>query len=161
MRQVTMQISVKGRDYFELIRGTDEEAELFARVRVISVNSVRIPEEPPFSRKFWEADNVLVLRFDDVEDSTPFIFQGTRFMSEADAEAIAAFVESPDPRPIVVHCTAGISRSGAIGGCLNEYFNKKLALDEAAHQAFWIAHPHINPNLHVIKLLWKRLKLDI
>jgi predicted protein tyrosine phosphatase len=155
-----MQISVRGRDYFERIRGTDEEAELFARVRVISVNSVRIPEEPPFSRKFWEAANVLVLSFDDVDDSDPFIFQGTRFMSEADAEAIAAFVESPDPRPIMVHCTAGISRSGAIGTCLNEYFNKKLSLDETAHQAFLIAHPYINPNLHVMKLLWKRLGLD-
>ncbi len=81
-------------------------------------------------------------------------------MSEADAEAIAAFVESPDPRPIVVHCTAGISRSGAIGTCLNEYFNKKLSLNETEHQAFLIAHPYINPNLHVMKLLWKRLGLD-
>jgi len=152
-----MKISVKGRDYFELIRGTDEESELFASVRVISVNSVRIPEKPPFSRKFWEADNVLVLSFDDVDDSDPFIFQGSRFMSEVDAEAIAAFVESPDPRPIVVHCTAGISRSGAIGACLNEYFNRKLSQDETARQAFWIAHPYINPNLHVMKLLWKRL----
>ncbi len=131
-----------------------------SRFRVISVNSVRIPEEPPFSRKFLEADNVLVLNFDDVDYSDPVIFQGTRFMSEADAKAIAAFVESPDPRPIMVHCTAGISRSGAIGICLNEYFNKKLSLDETAHQAFLIAHPYINPNLHVMKLLWKRLGLD-
>ena len=161
-----MQITVKSRYFFEDMKGTEEESDLFRRYRVISVNSVRIPEEPPFSRKFWQANNVLVLSFDDVDYSDPFIFQGTRFMSEADAEAIAAFVESPDPRPIVVHCTAGISRSGAIGTCLNEYFNKKLSLDEAAHQAFLIAHPHINPNLHVMKLLWKRLdlgnvKLDI
>ena len=156
-----MEITVKSRYFFENIRGTAEEAALFKKARVISINSVRIPEEPPFSKQYWTADNVLVLSFDDVDDSDPFIFQGTRFMSEADAEAIAAFVESPDPRPIVVHCTAGISRSGAIGACLNEYFNKKLTLDEAAHQAFWVAHPHINPNLHVMKLLWKRLQLEI
>jgi predicted protein tyrosine phosphatase len=155
-----MEITVKNRYFFENIRGTEEEADLLSRFRVISINSVRIPEEPPFSQQYWSADNVLILRFDDVDDSDPFIFQGTRFMTEADAEAIAAFVESPDPRPIVVHCTAGISRSGAIGTCLNEYFNKKLSLNETEHQAFWIAHPHINPNLHVMKLLWKSLKLD-
>ena len=152
-----MEITVKSRYFFENIRGTAEEAALFKKARVISINSVRIPEEPPFSKQYWTADNVLVLSFDDVDDSDPFIFQGTRFMSEADAEAIAAFVESPDPRPIVVHCTAGISRSGAIGASLNEYFNRKLSQDEAARQAFWIAHPYINPNLHVMKLLWKRL----
>jgi predicted protein tyrosine phosphatase len=155
-----MEITVKNRYFFENIRGTEEEADLLSRFRVISINSVRIPEEPPFSQQYWSADNVLILRFDDVDDSDPFIFQGTRFMTEADAEAIAAFVESPDSRPIVVHCTAGISRSGAIGACLNEYFNKKLSLNETEHQAFWIAHPHINPNLHVMKLLWKSLKLD-
>jgi predicted protein tyrosine phosphatase len=154
-----MEITVKNRYFFENIRGTEEEADLLSRFRVISINSVRIPEEPPFSQQYWSADNVLILRFDDVEDSNPFIFQGNRFMSDADAEAIAAFVESPDPRPILVHCTAGISRSGAIGTCLNEYFNKKLSLDETAHQAFLIAHPYINPNLHVMKLLWKRLDL--
>jgi predicted protein tyrosine phosphatase len=154
-----MEIIVRNRYFFENLRGTAEEAAFFKQARVISVNSVRIPEEPPFSRKFWEADNVLVLSFDDVDDSDPFIFQGTRFMSEADAEAIAAFVESPDPRPIVVHCTAGISRSAAIGACLNEYYNKKITSNESAHEAFWANHPNINPNLHVMKLLWKRLDL--
>ncbi|MEI7946239.1 MAG: hypothetical protein WCJ02_06060 [bacterium] len=156
-----MKITVESRYFFENLRGTVEEAALFKNSRVISVNSVRIAEEPPFSKQYWTADNVLILRFDDVDYSDPFIFQGTRFMSEADAEAIAAFVESPDPRPIVVHCTAGISRSGAIGTCLNEYFNKKLSLNETAHQAFLIAHPYINTNLHVMKLLWKRLQIEI
>jgi predicted protein tyrosine phosphatase len=156
-----MQIVVKGRDYFELIRGTDEEAAIFERVRVISVNSARVPEEPPFSRKYWEADNVLILRFDDLDDPYAAFRQSGRFMSEADAEAIAAFIDTPDQRPIIVHCTAGISRSGAIGACLNEYYNKKLFRDEAAHQAFWVNHPYIKPNLHVMKLLWKRLKLEI
>jgi predicted protein tyrosine phosphatase len=156
-----MEITVKNRYFFENIRGTEEEADLLSRFRVISINSVRIPEEPPFSQQYWSADNVLILRFDDVDDSDPFIFQGTRFMSEADAEAIAAFVESPDPRPIVVHCTAGISRSGAIGASLNEYFNKKCALNESDHDAFWNCHRTISPNLHVMKLLWKRLQINI
>jgi predicted protein tyrosine phosphatase len=154
-----MQIIVKGRDYFEAIKGTPEEAKLFSRYRVISVNSVRIPEEPPFSRKYWRADNVLILRFDDADDPDSMVRQGEGFMNEADAEAIAAFIDTPDQRPIIVHCTAGISRSGAIGACLNEYYNKKLFRDEVAHEAFWKNHPYIKPNLHVLKLLWKRLGL--
>jgi predicted protein tyrosine phosphatase len=156
-----MQITVKSRYFFENIKGTEEEAKLFSRYRVISVNSVRIPEEPPFSEQYWRAANVLILHFDDLDDPFEAFRQSGRFMSEADAEAIASFIDTPDQRPIVVHCTAGISRSGAIGACLNEYYNKKLFHDEAAHQAFWTNHPYIKPNLHVMKLLWKRLKLEI
>lgn len=107
-----MQISVKGREYFERIRGKDAEGELFAKARVISVNSVRIHEDPPFSKQYWEADNVLVLHFDDVDDPDSPFQRGRRFMTESDAEAIAQFAESPDPMPIFVQCTAGISRSG-------------------------------------------------
>lgn len=155
-----MEIIVRSRIFFENLRGTAEEAGVFSRFRVISVNSVRMPEEPPFSKHFWKAENVLILYFDDLDNPDSEFQRGGRFMTEADADAIASFVESPDPRPIFVHCTAGISRSAAIGACLNEYFNKKLSLDEAAHEAFWKNHPNISPNLHVMKLLWKRLGLE-
>jgi predicted protein tyrosine phosphatase len=156
-----MEITVKSRYFFENLRGTAEEAALFKKARVISVNSVRIPEEPPFSKQYWTADNVLILRFDDVDDPDCVLQKDARFMTEADAEAIAGFVESPDQRPIIVHCTAGISRSGAIGASLNEYYNKKCAVNESDHDAFWNRHRTISPNLHVMKLLWKRLQIEI
>jgi Predicted protein tyrosine phosphatase len=165
-----MEILVKSRYYFESLRGTPDESRLFEHIRVISVNSVRVPEEPPFSRQYWDAANVLVLRFDDVDDANSGMRecanagmarcrQGEQAMTEADAEAIARFAEVDDPRPIMVHCTAGISRSGAIGACLNEYYNKKRALNEDEHALFWTWHRSISPNLHVMKLLWKRLGL--
>ena len=75
-----MQIIVKGRHYFEAIKGTDEEAVIFDSRRVISVNSVRIPEEPPFSRKYWDAENLLILRFDDADDPDELLFEGDRLM---------------------------------------------------------------------------------
>jgi predicted protein tyrosine phosphatase len=155
-----MKITVKGRRYFELIRGTDEEVALFEKMRVISVNSVRVHEEPPFSRQYLNADNVLILHFDDLDDPTSEYQQSGHFITADDVEAIAAFVEKPDPRPIMVHCTAGISRSGAIGACLNEYYNKKIAHHEEDHDAFWYNHPNISPNLYIMNLLWKRLKLE-
>jgi predicted protein tyrosine phosphatase len=156
-----MQITVTSRYFFENLRGTEEEAALLERARVISVNSVRIPEEPPFSEQYWTADNVLILRFDDVDDPGSAFQQGGHAMTEADADAIAAFVESPDQRPIIVHCTAGISRSGAIGASLNEYYNKMCSLNEVEHEAFWSRHRNISPNLHVMKLLWRRLKIKV
>ena len=124
--------------------GTEEEAALFKRARVISVNSVRIPEEPPFSKQYWIADNVLILRFDDVDDPDSEFQQRGHAMTEADAEAIARFVESPDQRPVIVHCTAGISRSGAIGASLNEYYNKMCSSNEVDHDAFWSRHRNKN-----------------
>ena len=174
-----MEILVKSRYFFEEIKGTPEEAQLFSRYRVISINSVRIPEEPPFSEQYWRADNVLILKFDDVEEMRECSNAGMRecemqqrgqAMTEADADAVARFagdgrdsryggVAGMDERPIMIHCTAGISRSGAIGAALNEYYNKVRSQNEADHEAFWSRHPNINPNLHVLRLLWKKLKL--
>lgn len=121
-----MKITVAHRYFFEELIGTSAEAGVFKTHRIISVNSVRQPEDPPFSKKYWKEPNLLLLHFDDVEiqERAP---TGSRFMDETDAKAIAQFVASDDPRPIIVHCTAGISRSGAIGMALNEYCNRKCA----------------------------------
>jgi predicted protein tyrosine phosphatase len=154
-----MNITVTHRYYFEELLGSAAEAGLFQTHRIISVNSVRQPEDPPFSKTFWARPNLLLLRFDDVEDPA-FAPSGSRYMDEADAEAVARFVAADDLRPIIVHCTAGISRSGAIGTALNEYYNRKIANNEAEYAAFVRKHPHLNPNLLVMKLLWKHLGLE-
>ena len=156
-----MEITVRSRYFFEILQEAGKEALFFSKFRVISVNCVRIPEEPPFSKQYWTAYNVLILYFDDLDDPDSPYQRGGRFMSEADAEAIARFVDSPDQRPIFVHCTAGVSRSAAIGASLNEYYNKKCTLNESDHASFWSRHPDISPNLHVMKLLWRRLQLEI
>jgi predicted protein tyrosine phosphatase len=165
-----MKITVKGRYYFEDLRGTAQEASIIDSHRIISVNSVRVHEDPPFSGEYWTANNILILHFDDANpDDYPFMEENRaknpnelvyHFMTEADADAIVRFVEKPDPRPILVHCTAGISRSGAIGVALNDYFNRKLVLDEPEHERFFQLHKNISPNLHVMKLLWPRLGLN-
>lgn len=165
-----MNILVKGRIYFEDLCGTPKEAEVMSSYRIISVNSVRVHENPPFSKKYWRAKNVLVLHFDDADPSDyPYAEKAIdeylqppkyAFMTESDAEAIVRFVSQPDDRPIIVHCTAGISRSGAIGLVLNEYFNRKVMKDEIAHERFRRLHAYICPNLHVMKLLGKRLGLE-
>ena len=148
-----MQIIVKARSFFEARQGTIRETELFMKYRIISINNISFPAEPPpFSKEHLTAKNLLVLFFDDVEE-------GANAMTAEQAEQIADFVLRPgDDRPIIVHCSAGISRSGAVGDVLNLYFNRYLADDEADYREFRLRHPDLAPNAHVRKLLLDELR---
>ena len=142
-----MRIHVKARSFFEARQGTPREVELLARFRIISINNVSPPAEPPpFSKEYLSSENLLVLHFDDVEE-------GPNAMTPEQAKRIADFVCTGDERPIVVHCTAGVSRSGAVGSVLNWYFNRDLADNEADCRKFELRHPDLVPNAHVRKLL--------
>ena len=63
-----MLITVTSRYYFEELRGTPKEEELFKAHRIISINSVRPHEDPPFSLQYINLPNVLLLRLDDVSE---------------------------------------------------------------------------------------------
>ena len=147
-----MRIHVKARSFFEVRQGTPREKKLLAKYRIISINNVGFPAEPPpFSEEHLNSKNLLVLYFDDVED-------GPNAMTPEQAKRIADFVCSDDDRPLIVHCSAGISRSGAVGSVLNLYFNRWLADNEADHREFGLRHPDLDPNAHVRKLLLEELR---
>ena len=147
-----MQIYVHARSFFEACQGTKRERELFRDNCIISINSVSHPAEvPPFSEEFLDADNLLILYFDDVDEGFP------NAMTPKQAKQIVEFVRIEDDRPIIVHCTAGISRSGAVGEVLNWYFNRFEA-DDSDYRKFEIMHPDIVPNSHVRRLLLTELQ---
>ena len=147
-----MQIYVHARSFFEARQGTKRERELFRDNRIISINSVsHHAEPPPFSEEFLDADNLLILYFDDVDEGFP------NAMTPEQAKQIVEFVRIEDNRPIIVHCTAGISRSGAVGEVLNWYFNRFEA-DDSDYRKFEIMYPDIVPNAHVRRLLLTELQ---
>ena len=147
-----MQIYVHARSIFEARQGTKRERELFRDNRIISINSVSHPAEvPPFSEEFLDAENLLILYFDDVDEGFP------NAMTPEQAKQIVEFARMEDNRPIIVHCTAGISRSGAVGEVLNWYFNRFEA-DDSDYRKFEIMHPDIVPNSHVRRLLLAELQ---
>ena len=149
-----MQIEVKARTFFEVRKGGKREKELMRTHRVISINNVSFPAEPPpFSEEFLHAENLLVLYFDDVDE-------GPNAMTEEQAKQIVDFVCIDDPRPIIVHCTAGISRSGAVGEVLNWYFNRYLEEDQGDYLMFQVMHRDLVPNAHVRRLLLTELQRD-
>jgi len=144
-----MYLRVLPRSFFEQLRQTPQEQEMLSQFRVISINSTG--ESPPFTSTFYRLPTLLVLYFDDVSE---FLHENGRFMTLQDARRIMNFVlnQSPD-KPILIHCTAGISRSGAVGEVLNDYLNRHLLKHEADDQRFIREHPHILPNPLVRRLL--------
>ena len=147
-----MRIIVKARSFFEARQGTIRETELFMKYRIISINDVSFPAEPPpFSKEYLASKNLLVLRFDDVED-------GPNAMTPEQAKRIVDFAFNGSRLPIVVHCSAGISRSGAVGSVLNLYFNRCIDDDETEYREFERRHPDLDPNARVRKLLEEELR---
>ena len=148
-----MQIFVKARSFFEARQGTKRERELFRDNRIISINNVSFSAEPPpFSEEFLDAENLLILYFDDVDEGFP------NAMTPEQAREIVNFVRLEDNRPIIVHCTAGISRSGAVGEVLNWYFNRYLEDNPPVYRLNEIMNRDIVPNSHVRRLLLAELQ---
>ncbi|MBQ7177750.1 MAG: hypothetical protein IJS08_10080 [Victivallales bacterium] len=81
---------------------------------------------------------------------------GGRLFTEADAKAIFDFV-CDDTLPILVHCTAGIARSGAIGDVQDVFFNRCKTQNDADHQFFLDNTPQIMPNTTVHRLMMREL----
>lgn len=102
-----------------------------------------------------DGPNVLNLWFHDVdpesESLTPKQLSDPElvFFDESMAGKIHAFIEKNiDKRQWIIHCTAGVSRSGAVGEYISDYL-------ENSYRQFKRDNPQIKPNVHVKKLLEK------
>ena len=129
-----MKIRVLPRIFFEKIKGTAEEDRLLESYRIISINSSRGDDSlPPFSERNRNHRNLLYLTFDDVcneSDGGVCICFSIR-----QAEEVMRFADDGS-MPMLIHCTAGISRSGAVGEILDWYFNRYVADNPADHLFF-------------------------
>ena len=144
-----MKIRVLPRNFFEKIRGTAEEDRLLENYRIISINSSRGEDSiPPFSGRNRNHRNLLCLTFDDVcyeQDKGDCVCFSVR-----QAETVMRFADDGS-MPILIHCTAGISRSRAIGEILDWYFNRYIADDPADHLFFMENNRRIFANTLVRK----------
>ena len=146
-----MKINVVPRRYFERIKGTQAEKDILATHRVISIQTSNGDDtEPTFSQNSLSSPNLLCMVFDDIVDET-----GRQFTSD-DAKAILDFV-CDDSMPLMVHCTAGIARSGAVGEVLDWYYNCWKSQNDEDHQYFLRENPQVMPNSTVRRLLMREL----
>jgi len=101
------------------------------------------------------ADNVCHLQFDDVTEKDILDEPVQHFNSDL-AQKIKRFIENiqdDGSREMFVHCDAGVSRSGAVGILLNEYFNKFLTNNVEDAEFFLHNNPQVMGNPEVTRIL--------
>ena len=110
-----------------------------------------------FSKRQFKEDhkNVLTLKFDDVTvdgESSPTNHFNTQAFTEKNAESIVTFLENNKNASFcMIHCAAGISRSGAIGQFINDYFR-------GDYNEFRQMNPRTIPNQMIIRKLNKLMR---
>ena len=144
-----MKILVKSRKFIEeLISLCEKEINNFNFISIYSKNSFSpLPNQ----------NNILKLEFDDVSEQNieGFPFKtNLLWFSEKQAVEIFDFVNKIDcSKLLYVHCDAGISRSGAVGMILNDYFNRFEDDNKEDFKYFNTNNSHIMPNPRVVRLM--------
>lgn len=120
-------------------------------ISIINTSTKKIEEQPILK----DAENVKVLYFDDtlVDYDVPIIGEQRSVkalaMTYLQAEELVSFiVKHKDKKSCIVHCSAGISRSGAVGTFINDIYGVK-------YDEFIKNNPYIQANVHVYSLLKK------
>lgn len=156
-----MKIDILPRSYFEGRIGSDEIAQLLKTYKVISIQSSSgYDSQPPFAKGHMESKNLLCLVFDDyfgIPDD-PVERARVALFTPEHAERIMRFVDDGS-MPLVVHCTQGVSRSGAIGYVLDRYFNRVLAKNEKDYEYFMTMNPLIMPNPNAVEVFLRFLEI--
>lgn len=102
-----------------------------------------------------DGPNILKLRFDDaVEDPDRNL---VLFNAEIAAQIVNFIGGIDTSRPLFINCGAGISRSGAVGEVLNDYFNKYLERNDADDEYFRRVNRQIQGNPLVRRILREAL----
>lgn len=107
-----------------------------------------------------DSSNVLNLWFHDTDPEAEIEWMASNppyeevLFDEEMAKSIKRFVlANKDKKQWLIHCTAGVCRSGAVGECLSDYFGND-------YHKFKRDNPQIKPNVFVKKIL-KKILLDV
>jgi predicted protein tyrosine phosphatase len=118
-------------------------------VALISINDTH----GQWSVSWFDQDhsNVIRLWFDDVEQDTdkfsPTNQEKVKAFTIEDAKAIRDFIKKNKKQNVfIIHCSAGIARSGACAQFICDYF-------QCDREEFKRANPYILPNQRVVRML--------
>lgn len=123
----------------------------------ISINNTELIESSDSRKSYFNGNkkNLLILSFDDCDED--LYLNGVlraKCIIETQAKEIVDFLQSQDKNKITkcyVHCSAGISRSGAVGAFVSDYFGCK-------YSDFKKVNPFVHENHKVLLLLNRELR---
>lgn len=144
-----MKVFIIGKETFDGLmkkRGiTNDNVESQSKTFFISINDTRGTDEVPY---FENKSNVKVIYFDDIDQDIDDPKWGLiKAFSIEQAKELVDFIDKQkDKESCIVHCAAGISRSGAVGTFVNDYFREDW-------EEFKRQNPYISPNGLVLSLL--------
>jgi len=125
---------------------TDENVEKRTGIVLISINDSS-REETYFKENHI---NVIVMKFDDIEregEVSPTNKGECKVFDDAMAQELYEFIKrNRDRETCIVHCEAGISRSGAVGSFVNGY-------TQGDWERFKRENSFISPNGRVLRML--------
>lgn len=133
---------------YNLIDDNNVESKDIMFISIISPIDDFQPLISQLSKQSWfkeEHSNVKILEFGDYDESNinnPHIF------NIGQAKELYEFIKNnKDKSMAIIHCGAGISRSGAIGTFIFDM------LGSTTYEEFKRKNPRIQPNSHVLRLL--------
>ena len=151
-----MKVRVLSKNLFDMVMqnnsindGNVEKWNKHFFISIVDTDQFSVSREPFFKS---DHENLLNLAFDDCEhDGQPSPTQpsGTKAFSEEQAAKLFSFIKKHrDKEECIVHCMAGISRSGAVGAFINGYCGGDW-------EEFKRQNPQIIPNGRVERMLNK------
>jgi len=134
------------RQRFADLNCNDENVEDFENSWFISMYGSS--EESPFFKQPHK--NVLLLQVDDIDKEHEDLILFTKDQAQ---QVFEFFKKLGDDFSLIIHCGAGVSRSGAIAEFARVFFN--LNYDEFKND-----NPHILPNIHIVQTLRDQYLLE-
>lgn len=123
------------------------EMDVLAQNKVVFIQSRSgWDSEPPFPEEGLKSPNLLCSTFNDVTDYSD-LHDGeivARFRSVM-VQKILQYV-GHGSWPVLIHCTEGVSRSGAVASVLDHYWNFVWDKKPEDHEYFKRVNPQISPN---------------
>lgn len=144
-------VFVKSRaDFKELLKELTEQQ--FMASAFISIHDPGGDWAPRLEQILVDSDNVLNIWIHDVDeedDQEKYI----HFNNEMANQVIQFIEKNRKAKNWILHCTAGISRSGAIGEFISDYLGQD-------YFQFKRDNPQINPNSEIKKILNNYVRKD-
>jgi predicted protein tyrosine phosphatase len=130
---------------------TEENVEEKEKAFFISINNTEGVDKEYKNRQYFKENkkNVLILYFDDINEDVNEDDLVAKAMDEIQALELLNFINNnKNKETCIIHCSAGISRSGAVGSFICDYLKQD-------YEQFKKDNPIIHPNSHVLSILKK------